>query len=351
MRIAIVAHGLAKGGAERVASLLANHFNRIGHNVLFIAVYSPEKGYALDEGVQYTYAGGDYTNKVVKAVSWARNLDRIIHTSQTDLVISFLRTELLYCSFRRNVPIIYSLRNDPANSCSSKLKKFLCTMAYNRAEKVVFQTPGARDYFGQKIRQKGVIIANPLTRNLPQWEAENCKKTVITACRLMKQKNLPMLIDGFAEFHKKHPEYTLEIYGDGVLRQSLQEQAERLGLSESVRFPGFVNNVHEVMSHSGIFALTSDYEGVSNSMLEALAIGIPTICTDCPPGGAAMYIRDGENGMLIPVGDAAALADRLCRMAEDPELCRNMSRKAMEIREELDVDTVLKQWEGVLNVH
>lgn len=349
MKIAIVAHGLAKGGAERVASLLANHYHRIGHSVLFVAVYSPEKGYALEEGVEYVYAGGKHTNKVLKAITWARNLDRIIHNNGTDLVISFLRTELLYCSFRRNIPIIYSLRNDPANSFKNGFTEFLCKVAYHRAVKIVFQTPGARDYFEPGIRKKGVVIANPLTRDLPRWVGDECNKTIITACRLMKQKNLPMLIEGFAQFHQKHPEYTLEIYGEGVLRESLENQARQLGLEDSIRFQGFVNNIHEIMRRSGIFALTSDYEGVSNSMLEALAVGIPTVCTDCPPGGAAMYIRDGENGMLIPVGDAKALADRLCCMAENPALCQRMSQEAMKLRDLLAVDSVLKQWEDILN--
>lgn len=350
MRIAIVAHGLAKGGAERVASLLANHFYGIGHTVLFVAVYSPEKGYALENGVEYVYIEGNRTNKITRAISRANKLDRVIHRNKVDLVISFLKTELLYYSFHGSVPIIYSLRNDPANSCNTKIKKLLCTMAYRRAAKIVFQTPGARAFFDQKIQQKGVIIANPLTRNLPYWKGECCTKKVITACRLMKQKNLPMLIEGFTRFHKKHPEYTLEIYGDGVMRAELEEQMRRLHMEESIRLPGFANNIHEIMACSGIFALTSDYEGLSNSMLEALAIGIPTVCTDCPPGGAAMYIRDGENGMLVPVGDAQALADKLCQMAENPALCARMSANAQKIREELDVDKVLKQWEEVLCV-
>lgn len=83
-------------------------------------------------------------------------------------------------------------------------------------------------------------------------------------------------------------------------------------------------------------------------MLEALAIGLPTVCTDCPPGGAAEYIRDGENGMLIPVGDVNAFYHKLCMLADDPALCKRMSQSSQRIRETLDEKKVMEQWNRVI---
>lgn len=348
MRIAIVAHGLSNGGAERVSSLVANHFARVGHQVLFVAAYSPERVYPLDEAVAYVYINGDYKNKLRKGLSRSVDIDKAIRKFRADMAISFIISEMVVSSIRKTVPIVYSLRIDPARACSGKVNKKLCFSAYSRAAGIIFQTPDARDYFPEHIRKKGVVIPNPLTRNLPVWDCENSEKTIVTACRLSAQKNLPMLISAFAKFHEAHPDYTLRIYGDGPLLEEMKAFAKNCGVEKQVSFPGYAKNIHEIMAGSGIFALTSNYEGLSNSMLEALAIGVPTVCTDCPPGGAALYIEDGVSGMLVPVGDVEELTKRFCRMAEDRELCLSMSENARKIREVLDVDKVLKQWEAVL---
>ena len=348
MRIAIVAHGLSDGGAERVASLVANHYAQMGHDVLYIAAYSPERVYMLREDITYVYVGGDFTNKLSRMFFRSRSIDRELRRFRAEIAVSFIRNESVYSTLRKTVPFVYSLRIDPAQVCASKIDRLGCLLAFNGARKVVFQTPDARDFFDERIRKKGLVIPNPLTRNLPVWDAEACEKTVITACRLNEQKNLPMLISGFAQFHTQFPDYTLRIYGHGELLEELKAFAKECGVEACVEFPGYARNIHEIMAHSGIFALTSDYEGLSNSMLEALAIGVPTVCTDCPPGGAKLYIEDGVSGMLIPVGDREELTKRLCRMADDRELCRKMSENARKIREELDVDQVLKQWEDVL---
>lgn len=349
MRISIVAHGLSGGGAERVASLVANDYAKKGHEVLFIAVYSPEKVYTLDGKVSYEYIGGGNKNRLTKWIYRTLRIDKAVRDFHSDVVVSFIINELLVTCIRSTAPVIYSLRIDPAREFDTLGYRAMGNFAYNRAKKVVFQTPGARDFFPQRIRDKGVVIANPLTKGLPRWNASGCEKSVVTACRLNEQKNLPMLISAFAAFHETHREYTLKIYGDGELLESLTQYAEECGVADSVFFPGYARNIHEIMANSAIFALTSDYEGLSNSMLEALAIGVPTVCTDCPPGGAALYIKDGINGMLVPVGDREELCKRFCKMAEDQALCLKMSNNAKNIREELDVDKVLKQWEAVLN--
>lgn len=347
MRIAMAVHGLSNGGAERVAALVANHYADVGHDVLFLAVYSPERVYALNPAVEYQYVGGTDQGKLKRAYNRSVRIYRAVREFQVDIVVSFIVDETILCAIRRAAPMVYSLRIDPGqehNICLRAIRHY----SYSRAKKVIFQTPDARDYFSETIRKKGVVIANPLTRDLPVWKGEAGEKTVITACRLDEQKNLPMLISGFAKFSQSHPDWSCRIYGEGELLEELKAWAKSCGVADRVFFPGYAQNIHEIMANAGIFALTSDYEGLSNSMLEALAIGVPTVCTDCPPGGAALYIRDGVNGMLVPVGDSEALSQKLCQMAEDPALCQTMSENARKIRETLDVDRILKCWEQAL---
>lgn len=345
-RIAIVAHGLDGGGAERVASILANHFASDGYKVCFIAAYSSKKIYKLEPSIEYNFIETSCKNKIVKFMDRSRKIYSTIKRFGAEKVISFIYDETVLCSLSRKIPIIYTLRNNPANVTKDKK---LCILLYKRAEKIVFQTPQARDFFPENISKKGFVIGNPLSDGLPYWYNEPVhEKVIMTACRLTEQKNLKMLIEGFSNFHEKHNDYILRIFGEGPLLEELKTYCARIGIEKFVEFPGYSSNVHREMVRALLFALTSDFEGVSNSMLEALAIGVPTICTDCPPGGAAMYIKSGENGILIPVGNVEALTDALTKLADNPDLCKKISMESVKIRSQLEAGNIYNQWKDVV---
>lgn len=118
--------------------------------------------------------------------------------------------------------------------------------------------------------------------------------------RFNPQKNYKLLIDAFAQFSKSYPDYTLEIYGDGALRQTMEKYIAKIGLTEKIILCGFCKNVHERIKDAGMYVMSSDFEGLSNAMLEAMALGLPVISTDHPPGGARAYITSYENGILTP---------------------------------------------------
>lgn len=349
-RVAIIAHGLSDGGAERVASMVANYYAQKGYAVLYLAALCADREYPLDERVEYRYVSVPPCSKVTRVLrrSWA--IDKMIRDFGADIAVSFLEKDALITNLRRTVPLIYSLRIDPARITQKFFRRVITLFSYRRAERIVFQTQGAMDFFKEDIRSHGVIIPNPLTRDLPYWDPHNCEKRIITACRLTRQKNLPMLIKAFALFYANHPEYRLEIYGKGGELSSLQALCRELGMEKVVSFPGHSTQIHSIMATSAAFVLSSDFEGLSNSMLEALAIGVPTICTDCPPGGAREYITDGANGFLVPVGDVTALAEKLERLANDLALCQRMSWQAAQVRQKLNPDRVLAQWEQALSL-
>lgn len=348
-RIAIVAHGLDDGGAERVAALLANQFLHMGNEVLFVAAYSPKREYVLDEGIEYTYIETSKKNRYCKMLDRAKKIEHAVASYRADVVVSFIINEMIICNIRKTAPIIYSLRIDPARVTKKFLNRVLCIYSYKRAKRVAFQTEDAKNFFPSPIREKGVVIGNPLTPNLPCWKDNEHDQTIITACRLTKQKNLKMLIGAFARAHERFPDYTLKIYGRGPLQEELERYSEELEISDCVVFPGYSKDIHNVMAQSAVFALTSDYEGLSNSMLEALAIGIPTICTDCPPGGAAEYIRNGVNGLLVPIRDVEALYQGFCKLLSDEDFCRNISKESVKIREKLSVQGIIEKWSRLLD--
>lgn len=155
-----------------------------------------------------------------------------------------------------------------------------------------------------------------------------------------------MLIHAFADFVKDHSDYTLEIYGDGTEHDHLLALIQELGLSgKAFIFPGR-SDVHEVVRDAAMFVLPSNYEGLSNSMLEAMAIGLPVICTDCPCGGARMVIEDGKNGYLVPVGDMGALLKKMQVVVEEDT--QKTEREAAKIRISLDVASITEEWLKVL---
>lgn len=89
-----------------------------------------------------------------------------------------------------------------------------------------------------------------------------------------------------------------------------------------------------------MFVLSSDYEGISNSMIEALAMGIPVISTDCPAGGSRMYIKNNENGILVPVGDKKALAEAMMKLAGNPEFAKQLSVNALKVKEQYALEKI-----------
>ena len=173
-------------------------------------------------------------------------------------------------------------------------------------------------------------------------------KTVVSFGRFEEQKNYKMLIEAFAEFLKKHNDYKLVLYGKGSLETELKKRVTELGINKKVDFAGFCPNVHECILNAAMFVLPSNYEGLSNSMLEAMAIGLPVICTDCPPGGAREYITNKVNGILVPVGNVHKTCEAMCYMAEYEDEANKMGKQASELREKLSSNTVCKLWEQVL---
>lgn len=349
-KIAVIAHGLSGGGAERVAATLANYLFEQGHTVLFVAAYSGVKEYELSEKIQYCFIKTRALSGTLRMIDRSIKIQHVVRQFGADVVFSFITNELIPLEFS-GIPVIPSLRIDPKSTDSSFVRRNIRKFVYHHAKKIVFQTQEARDYFDAAIREKGVVIGNPLKTNLPVWNSEKHRKVFMTACRITEQKNIPMLIDAFVLFHKKHPEYTLEIYGDAETKSyqlKMEQHVKNCAAEEYITFKGHSTEIHSIMCDSEVFVLSSDYEGLSNSMLEAMAIGIPCICTDCPPGGAREYMKNGEAGCLVPVGDVVALAEKMCYLADDEEREKAVSKKEQYVRELLRRDNVCARWEALI---
>jgi glycosyltransferase involved in cell wall biosynthesis len=346
--VVVIANGLNCGGAERVASLLANYLDEKGYEVSFIAVYSDVREYALNERIAFIYIKKSLNIRFGNLMERNFRIYKEMKRLKPDIVISFNICELLLTQMM-GIPVIHTLRNDPESVDNTFGWKQARNYAFRHAKYVVFQTKGAQKYFSIDIVKKSSIIPNPLnTSILPFWSAGEHNKTFVTACRLNKQKNIPMLIHSFISFHKDHPDYSLEIYGEGELKAELNDLIQSKNAGDYIILKGRSTSIYDIMAGAFAFILSSDYEGLSNSMLEALAIGLPCICTNCPPYSASEYIDDGINGYLCDVGNTEMMTKKMIEVAGNSIKLDALSKKSKQIRDKLDTQNILRSWVEII---
>lgn len=353
-KITFVCKHLANGGAERVMSELITQFDAMGHYVQVILLYDEKDlpkniEFEIPDTVDLVELNWKADKRVFQAVVHNADLRKVI---KGDYIISMLypATEAAIIAGRiTGIPVVVSERNYPKFSPPTKKGRMIRDFSFHFADYIVFQTHEARDYFPRDIRRKGTVIPNPIRQDLPERFTGERQKKIAVVGRLEKQKNHPMMLRTFKEFLKDHPDYELHIYSRGPLLEELQDYARELGIADKVFFEGFVENVNAIINDFAMYVSTSDYEGISNAMLEALAMGMPSICTDCPVGGAGEAIKSGQNGILIPVGDEKALLESMKKIAEDPEFAEAIGKEAAKIKERYRIDKVARRWIKVLD--
>lgn len=292
----------------------------------------------------------------------ARNIDKVrwlrgFFTEYPNAVlVAFLYDSifLTLLAARKTNRVIISDRGDPQQSVSSRTDMAFFRRMFPKADMMVFQSPGARDWYMDHIGLDGRIIFNPVKDGLPEPFEGVRKKRIVNFCRITPQKNLFLLLESYELLARLYPEYQLFIYGD--MDESEREYGERF-LDAVKKSPALENiqvlparsDIHEAILDSAMFVSSSDFEGMSNSMLEAMAIGLPVICTDCPAGGARAVIRNHENGLLVPMQDAEALFEAMKEIVENQELAEKISRNGQRIRETQASRAIIKQWMEVID--
>lgn len=343
MKVIFVIVSLAGGGAERVISILANRFVEEGIDVTIMMTAGDAVAYRLDQRVHLVSMGGTSGGSLRLRLQRLARMRAYFGANQDAVIISFGPGTSFFAvaaSLFQGHRMLISERNDPAICPHKRLRN----LVYGRAQQLVFQTEQARNCFPVRLRRKGRIIPNPIASGLSPVYLGERKKTVAAVGRLEAQKNHRLLLEAFALFHQKYSDWKLEIYGEGSLRQELETLAKELSLSQAVSFPGFVTEVTEKIKDAGMYVLSSDYEGISNSLLEAMSLGIPSISTDCPIGGSSLCIRSGDNGLLVPVGDRMALAEAMEKLAGNSKLAKQMGQRGAELRECWSEKNIGRQW-------
>lgn len=351
--IIILTISIGNDGAERVLSELSSEWIKQGHKVSIIQTGAENYGvsYKLPKEIEILNIRTTSKIKPIRYIQQIAKSISILKQRPDATVLSFIVSSIFVCgvsSFFVKNKIVVSERNNPKECPSGKLQQKLRDWAFCRADVCVFQTEDAMKMFPEKVQRKGVTIPNPINSNLPKPYKGERRKVIVAACRLHPQKNLPMMIDAFSILHDEYPDYRLEIYGQGNEKNKLEKYVKKLNLENFIIFPGFCNNIHSKMVDAAMYVSSSDYEGISNSMLEALGMGIPTIVTDCPIGGARMVIKDGVNGILVPIKNTTALYKAMKRVIEEKSFATYISKEATKICEKYPLEKISQRWIKIL---
>lgn len=351
---------LELGGAERVVSTLASAFAAEGDEVIVATEWQGEEEFHIDERVTRLIVGPKREDKdksrLTKAILRIKYLREAIKSVGPDVVIGFCKSanyRVLNATIGLNVPTIIAVRCNPVGVYDRKIDKILGPIIWPRARGCVFQTVGQRDFFPKYLREKSAIILNPINKKyigIPRPESP--EKTVVSSGRLVDCKDQKRLIEAFMIVHEKHPEYALKIYGgdsgDGT-KELLESTIAANYAEEFVKLMGSSDNLEKELSKGGVFAFSSWEEGLPNSVIEAMAMGIPVVATDCPCGGPRTIIHDGTNGLLVPILDTNALAEGMNRLIENQVWAEELGRKASSIVELTDERVIVNQWRDYID--
>jgi glycosyltransferase involved in cell wall biosynthesis len=327
MRILCFLPDLDGGGAQRTLINLAATFKRAGHEVILSAAQAEGPARAwIDPSVEMLALGsGQLRNALLP-------LARLLRARRPDVVLSsVIDANIVAAAARalagmpRSKLVVRETNSQRARSDIGVLRKRLARRAYRSADAVVALSEGVRQELIEDFSlapHKVVTIHNPVefdalvaeVKAAPPPPIAKDGPWIMGVGRLLRQKGFDRLIRAVAALHRD--DVRLVLVGEGPDRARLQSQADELGIGDRLILPGFVKQPMHWLAHADLFVLSSRWEGFGHVIVEAIAAGAPVIAFDCPHGPRDI-IRNGENGMLVPDGDEAALTAAIAGLLDD----------------------------------
>lgn len=353
MKIAFYISSLGKGGAERVISNLVNYFSNDSNYEVYLILERPTIDYKVNNNVKTFILDSKVKNyniitKKLRYIKYINKLKKIFKVIKPDIIIPFLAVPAFMALLSKNKDskVIVAVRNDPKTEYTTILKRKMMLYLYPKADGFVFQTKEAQEYFRNIINCKQTIIYNAISQDFLNYENHSIKqKKIVAVGRLHWQKNYPLLIDAFEVISKKYEDYKLEIYGEGDEKTKLQKLIADKGLIEKVILKGNVNDVKKYIGDAALFVMSSDFEGMPNSLIEAMALGLPVISTDCPCGGPRELINNKKNGILVEVNNKEELIKSIDMILDNNKYANSLGNEAKKIVEKVKPEIINKQWD------
>lgn len=331
---------LGGGGAERVVSVWASALVTQGMDVSIVLMHRQEDEYDIDPRVNVVALGA--TKEEYLSMKYARRLMMLRKTikklAPTTLINFLPRMQVMVYIATLGMKLyrIETIRNNPWKIYTSKnWESMIWNRCFDKADRVIVQTSGQKDFFSKKVVKKSVLIPNPINDVYTRFFDKEHKDKVyrfIAAGRLHPQKNYPMMIKAFAAACQSNKNICLDIYGSGDANytKALESLISSLGMTDRICLRGKTANLVNEYHAGDAYIMSSDYEGMPNALAEAMASELVCVSTDCPTGPNDLII-DGDTGYLVPVGDINALARKIITISSmSAQERKRMTEKARE---------------------
>lgn len=363
MKLLIFIHSLSSGGAERVTTNLANHWAAKGWEITLVTLASKSLDfYQLDPQVRRIALdlAGDSANS---ALAIANNLRRIFALRRAlckvepDVALAMMTTaNILLAIAAVGLPRLVTVGSErvhPPQLPLGRLWEGLRSRCYGLLTALTVLTSESREWLLQKTSARNVsVIPNAVPWPLPiqppllsvQGSCSEGRKILLAVGRLNEQKGFDLLISVFAALAQRHSDWNLIILGEGNQRAALEQQVAQARLAQRIQLPGRAGNVGDWYSAADLFVMSSRFEGFPNTLVEAMAHGLPAVSFDCDTGPRDI-IRHEVDGLLVPNGDVAALVQALGRLMADESLRRQFGANAIEARERFSIKRTAAMWE------
>lgn len=346
---------LRPGGAERVLTNLVSYFFDRKYEVLLITDVMDQDDdaeYPLNKNINRVIIGVHDKNVVASNLHRIKKLRKHIKKWNPDIVVSFKgtpNTRMLLSTIGLPCKKVVSVRNDPCSEYGIGIRRIFANVIFTFADGCIFQTDKVGEYFSKKINKNSKIINNPVNNSFFQTKWQGDEKTIISVGRLAIQKNHALLVRAFARICKSIPDHQLVLYGDGMLKDNLEHLCKELGIENRVIFAGKITNVEDALARASLFVLPSDFEGMPNALMEAMAVGIPCIAADCPVGGPAGLLSGELSEYLFPVNSEKRLSTLMLKMLTmHRDSYKEIGKKMKQQAERFKPEKVYFEWEEYL---
>lgn len=332
---------LTGGGAERVASVWANNLTHRGYEVHVVLCHRNENEYFLESGVSVdAVADHQEAYHSMNNVDRLKGFRKIVQRIKPDAVISFLpwmQIWMMFACMGLRTKRIDTIRNNPWLDEVKKTHRVLWRLSYRTCDAVIVQSEDQIPFLRRADQKKCVLIPNPMDsryKSIPKIAIDEHSARFMAAGRIVAQKNYPLMLRAFARIHEEYPQATLQIFGKG--EEAYTEQIRQMvcahGLSDAVRLMGRSDHIEKEYGKNDVFLLTSDYEGLPNALIEAMACGLVCISTDCKTGPRDL-IEHGKNGFLVSVDNDQELYDAMQKVMKMSK--EDKERMSMAAREKV----------------
>ena len=344
------------GGISKALSFVANTCAENGFQVYCISMSTEEQTILLHDSIKKIYCPYILSNNILLnsyvKLQYIWKLRRLIKEIMPDMIIGF-GTDLIrivcIAASPFKIPIVGSERGNPYVYTKAQSQKYIKYLS--KCDFVVFQTEGAKKYYPQTIQKKSVIIPNPAVQRFDKEFVVSNKRSnhIIVCSRLSSEKRIIDIIKAYSMSANLKREMVLHIYGSGPEEVSIKKFVLNNNLEDLVILKGNVQNVFEIESTAALFVLYSEFEGMPNSLIEAMGMGIPCVASDCPPGGVSFVADSGRRAKLVGMNSVEELSKAMEEVCLNPEVSARYSFKAREINEVLNPIAIKDKWINLIH--